>query len=328
MKQTVWNYRIRSSCFWATAALVALLPAASCRKSKNVAETTPRKTFASPEEAGAAVVAAAKAGDKSTLIEIFGPDSKTVLMGPDANADKARLNDFVTAYNQMHRWSDVTAGGKVLQVGADNYVFPIPLGQNSSGRWYFDTGAGKDEVLARRVGKNELTAMDASEALGAAERQYYRQGHDGDKVKQYAQKFVSDPGRHNGLLWPVAEGQAPSPLGRFGDFAKAQSSTKDSNTAEFNGYRYRILNKTATPSGVKDCIVNGKMTGGFAILAYPSEYRTSGIMSFMVGEDGTLYQKDLGEHTTEVAAAITDYNPADGWAPLNATAPSASRTRQ
>jgi hypothetical protein len=296
--------------------------------SQKTSENPAQETFRSPKEAEAALIQAARAGDQSALIAIFGPDSKRVLFTGEAGTDNTRLNDFVTAYNQMHRWKTIKAGGQVLVAGAENIPFPIPLAKNSSGRWYFDTAAGKDEILARQIGKNELTATEASQAIAGAEHEYFQERRAGERVKQYAQKFVSDPGNKNGLYWPVAEGQAPSPLGRLGDFAQAASATNAGSDPEFNGYRYRILTKAATPGSAKDYIADGKMTGGFAILAYPAEYRNSGIMSFLVGEDGTLYQKDLGENTTEVATAFAEYNPANGWTVVSAPASGASRVRR
>jgi hypothetical protein len=201
-------------------------------------------------------------------------------------------------------------------VGTDNYPFPIPLGQNPAGQWVFDTAAGKDEILARRIGTGESTAIAALEATAAAQRQYFSQTHAGLPVKQYAQKLVSDPGQQNGLYWPAPEGQTPSPLSRLGDFATALSSANAGDgPKQFNGYYYRILTKQGEQAkgGAKDFIVNGRMTGGFAILAYPAEYRNSGIMSFIVGPDGVVYQRDLREKTADIAAAITEYNPGDGW---------------
>ena len=229
--------------------------------------------------------------------------------------DKNALQDFVAAYDQMNRWREIKAGGEILYVGADNYPFPIPLGRNSSGHWSFDTAAGKDEILARRIGKGELTAIAACSAMADAEQQYFRQAHDGDKVKQYAQKIVSDEGKQNGLYWNASEGKAPSPLGELGDFAKAVGYTNAGEKPQpFNGYYFGILTKQGTRAqgGAKDYVVNGKMTGGFAILAYPAEYRNSGIMTFIVGKDGMVYQKDLGEKTTDLAAALAEYNPGDG----------------
>jgi hypothetical protein len=196
----------------------------------------------------------------------------------------------------------------------------IPLDRNASGQWSFDTAAGKDEILARRIGKGELTAIAACGAIADAQTQYYAQTHDGDKVKQYAQKFVSDEGKHNGLYWQVAEGDTPSPLGQLGDFAKAAGYTNTGGKPQpFNGYYFQILIKQqdSAQGGTRNYIVNGKMTDGFAILAYPAEYRNSGIMTFVVDKRGVIYQKDLGEKTTDVAAAMTEYNPGDGWTPWN-----------
>jgi len=304
--------------------LALVIEAPSCTKSAPA-----QKTFASPEDAGAAVLAAAKLGDQKALIAVFGLDSKKILVTDDARADRARLQEFVKAYEQMHRWRPITAGGQVLQVGADNFPFPIPLGRNSSGRWYFDTAAGKDEISARRIGRNELIAMDASRAVADAEHQYWQQSHKGANGKEYAPKFISDSGAHDGLYWAVVDGQQPSPLGQMGDFTEAlSSSTGDRRSPEFNGYYYRILSQEATPNGVKDYVVNGKMTAGFAILAYPAEYRNSGIMSFLIGKDGTLYQKDLGEGTAEVAASMTQANPADGWTSIQTQTNTASRIHE
>lgn len=329
MSHVVWTHRIQRSRGWMLVLLfVMLIPLVSCNnagkptaeKKDQIAEETAQKTFASPEDAGAAFVEAAKAGDQTALLAMFGQDGRQVLFTGDAANDKGSLQEFVAAYNQMHRWEKIKAGGEVLHIGADNYPFPIPLGQNPSGRWYFDTAAGRDEILARRIGKGESTAIAACEASADAEHQYFNETHDGDKIKQYARKFSSDPGRQNGLYWPVSEGQTPSPLGQLGEFAKALGSADPSDAPkQFNGYYYRILTKQGDKEkgGPKDYIVNGKMTRGFAILAYPAEYRNSGIMSFIVGTDGIMYQKDLGEKTAEVAAGNTEFNPGDGWSRVN-----------
>jgi len=274
-----------------------------------------QKTFASPAEAGAAFVAAAKSGDQAALLTIFGPDGQQVLFTGDAVKDRDALRDFVAAYGQMNRWSEIKPGGEILYVGADNYPFPIPLARNPSGQWSFDTAAGKDEILARRIGKGELTAIAACGATAAAEQQYHGQPHDG-RVKQYAQKLVSDEGTQDGLYWKVSEGQAASPLGPLVEFAKAVGYTNaGAKPQPFNGYYFRILTKQGekAPGGAKDYIANGTMTGGFAVLAYPALYRNSGIMTFIVGKDGVIYQKDLGVNTTDLAAAMSEYNPGEGW---------------
>jgi hypothetical protein len=217
----------------------------------------------------------------------------------------------------------------VLQVGADNSVFPIPLGQNSEGRWYFDTAAGKDEMLARRIGINELTGMDACQAIAGAQQLYGTDHPTGNNGKEYAEKFVSDPGQQNGLYWAAVNGQTPSPLGQMGDFTKALSSRSGSqNSPLFNGYYYRILTRGDTPNGIKDYVAGGKMTGGFAILAYPSDYRYTGIMSFLIGEDGRLYQKDLGEKTAEIAPNMAEANPRDGWTSLDSATNLASQSQE
>ena len=300
--------------FLAFFAVIASL--ASCNKSGSAKAV--QRTFASPADAGAAFLAGAKSGDQGALIAIFGPDTKDVLFSGDAVKDENALQDFVAAYNQMNRWGKIQAGGQILYIGADNYPFPIPLQQKSSGQWYFNTEAGKDEILARRIGKGELTAIAACGAIADAQQQYFSQTHDGDKVKQYAQKFVSDAGKQNGLYWNVSEGESASPLGQLGDFAKAAGYTNAGDKPQpFNGYYFRILTKQGnkSPGGAANFIVDGKMTGGFAVLAYPAKYRDSGIMTFIVGKDGVVYQKDLGEKTTDIAVAIEEYDPTDGWKP-------------
>lgn len=307
---------------------------ASCRKASgaveggnNAVDDPPaQRTFASPEEAGHAVATAARAGDRSAILAIFGPDSQDVLFTGDGAADTRTLANFVEAYDRMHRWATIKAGGEILHVGADNYPFPIPLDRNKAGRWYFDTAAGKDEILARRIGNNELAAIAATSAIVDAERQYFGEPRGGSKVRQYAQRFVSDQGTQNGLYWPAREGETPSPLGRLRELAAAAGHSDTGGEPQpFNGYIYRILTKQGhmAAGGARDYIVDGRMTGGFAVLAYPAVYRDTGITTFLAGPDGVVYQKDLGERTAEVAAAIAEYNPVDGWTPVTAGADSA-----
>jgi len=293
---------------------------ASCGKPvKPSAEKGSAKTFASPSDAGAALLAAVRSGDRTALLEIFGPDGEQILFTQDSEQDKASRRYFIDAYTRMNRWGRIKAGGQTLYIGADNYAFPVPLGQHSSGQWYFDTAAGKDEIVARRIGKGELTAIAACEATVNAQKRYMSQAHDG-KVRQYARKFVSDPGKQNGLYWPVADGRVESPLGQFGDFTKVIASNTGDQIPLFSGYYYRIL----TPPSDQ---VNGKANPSFAILAYPSEYRNSGIMTFIVGPDGAVYQKDLGEKTGEVALSMTEFKP-EGWSPVVPHTGSAARTQQ
>jgi hypothetical protein len=315
MFRRIWKFEAvlaRSVAFIGLLALVILFVAC-----KNSSDSKPvQRTFATPAEAGAAFLDAAKSGDRQALLAIFGPDGNDVLFSGDPVKDKNGLQDFVAAYDQMNRWREIRAGGEILYVGADNYPFPVPLVKNSSSQWSFDTAAGKDEILARRIGKGELTAIAACIATANAQQQYFSQTHDGDSVKQYAQKIASNTGKQNGLYWNAAQGQNPSPLGELGDFAKAIGYTSAGEKPQpFNGYYFRILTKQGekAPGGAKDYIANGKMTGGFGILAYPLEYRNSGIMTFVIGKDGTVYQKDLGEKTADLASAMAEYNPGDGW---------------
>lgn len=280
-------------------------------------EKSAQKTFNSPSDAGEALLEAAKSGDQGTLLAIFGPDSKEVLFSGDAVKDKDNTQDFVAAYTQMHRWRATQAGAQMLVIGADNLIFPIPLGQASSGQWFFDTAAGKDEVLARRIGRDELTAISACEAIADAEHDYFRQAQNGVKG-QYTQKLVSDPDKHDGLYWPITSGQPASPLEDFAEFAKAAGySNSGAKPQPFNGYYFRILTRQGAEAqgGAKDYVVDGKMTGGFAVVAYPVAYRDSGIMTFIVDKDGVVYQSDLGEKTTEVASSMTEYNPSAEWRP-------------
>jgi Protein of unknown function (DUF2950) len=278
-----------------------------------------QRTFASPAEAGAAFHEAAKSGDQTAFLAIFGPDSTEVLFSGDPVKDRNALTQFVSAYETMNRWRPINGGGEMLYVGPESFPFPVPLLQTESGRWYFDSAGGADEILARRIGRNELVAMAAIGALSKAEQQYYNTSHAGGGVKQYAQKFVSDEGQQNGLYWPSSDTRTQSPLGQLGDFAKGAGYTNSGNNPQpFNGYYFRILTKQGDTAkgGAKDYIVNGKMTDGFAILAYPEKYQDSGIMSFLVGTDGTVYEKDLGPMTTDTAVAMTEYSPS-GWKAAN-----------
>lgn len=277
-----------------------------------------QRSFTSPDAAGTALLDAAKSGDHTAFVAIFGPDGDNVVLSGDAVKDKDTLRDFVAAYTQMHRWRKIKAGGEMLYVGADNFLFPIPLGQNAQGQWQFDTAAGKDEILARRIGRDELTAIAACAAGAKAENEYFTQAHDGDAVHQYAQKFVSDEGKQNGLYWPAAPGEPPSPLEEVSDFARAAGYTSAGTQPQpFNGYYFRILTRQAAlaKGGAKNYLVDDKLTRGFAILAYPVQYRNSGIMTFIVGTDGVVYQKDLGENTSTLSQDLSEYNPGDGWTP-------------
>ena len=294
-------------------ALAASLVACRNRETKGAEKsesaTGAQKTFASPAAAGAALFEAARNGDQDALIGIFGPEGKDVLFSGDAVKDKNNAQRFVTAYSKMNRWSKNRAGNQILYIGADNFPFPIPLKRTASGKWAFDTAAGKDEVLARRIGDGELTAIGVLSEVANAQQEYFGRNH------QFAQKFLSDQGQENGLYWPVAEGQRPSPLNPLADVAKALGYSRSDKPQPFVGYYYKMLTQQgdAAKGGAKDYLANGKMTGGFAVIAWPAKYKDSGIMTFIVGKDGVIYEKDLGEKTSEEVAAVTAYNPGQGW---------------
>ena len=312
--------KIMSLRCWVGFALLALIMSvASCNKSEKPAETeVVQKTFASPDDAGKALVEAAKAGNRDALVAIFGPGSRDIIFSGDTAQDKTSFENFTAAYARMNRWRNQTDGSEVLVVGADNNPFPIPLKKNSEGQWYFDTTAGKDEILSRRIGGNELAAMEVVAAMTDAQAEYFTQRHDG--ALQYAQKFISDEGKQNGLYWKSPEGQPKSPLGPLAAYAAVtEGFTPEANKQQpFHGYFYRILTKqgAAARGGAKDYVVNGKMTGGFAFVAYPEKYGDTGITTFIVDQSGVVYEKNLGKDTTELAKAMTEFNPDKTWSPV------------
>ena len=266
--------------------VLTLASTVSCNKREPTTENIEQKTFASPEAAGTALYDAAKTGDQNTLMSIFGPAGKDLIFSGDPIKDKNAAERFVAEYDQMNRWS-----------------------RSASGQWTFNTTAGKNEVLARRIGDGELTTIGVLTQIADAQQEYFNQNH------QFAQKFLSDEGQHNGLYWPVPEGQPPSPLGPLADVAKSLGYTRSDKPQPFNGYYYRILTQQgdAAKGGTKNYLADGKLTGGFAILAWPAKYQDSGIMTFITGADGVVREKDLGEKTAEEATAIMAYDPGEGW---------------
>jgi hypothetical protein len=291
-------------------ALVIFL--AACSKSEKPAYTT----FASPEDAGNGLLQAGKSGDSKQLLAIFGPGSKEILFSGDAVQDKATVGGFVAGYGEMHRWRKMPDGSQILLIGADNFPFPIPLKRNDSGQWFFDTAAGKEEILSRRIGRNELAVIDVCEALADAQADYFSQTHEQGSTKQYALKFISDSGRQNGLYWESGDGQPKSPLGPLVAFATGEGySVKANSHIPFHGYYFHMLDRQGSnaPGGAKDYVVDGKMVGGFAFVAYPAEYGNSGVMTFVINQDGLFLQKDLGKSTGEIAPTMSEFNPDASW---------------
>jgi len=300
----------------AFAAVIAL--SGGCQKSEQ-APSGP-KTFASPDAAASAVYDAAKAEDGNALLAIFGPGATDLVSSGDPVQDRAAREHFASSYDQMHRWGKLTSGGMVLNVGADNYPFPFPLLRNSSGQWYFDSTEAKDEILVRRIGGNELATIESLNAMADAQADYFSDTHDGSNLHQYAQHFVSAEGKQNGLYWKATDDQPESPLGPLAADASADGYSGSSQQAPqpFHGYFYRILTKQGShaPGGAKSYIVNGNMTGGFAIFAYPADYRNSGVMTFMIDQAGLVLQKDLGAGTATAAKAIDAFDPDSSWSPV------------
>ncbi len=298
---------------------LALAVAAGVAVIKTVNWTLTRKsqtTFQAPSDAGAALDKAAKNGDEAALAEILGFDTKALLTTGDQEADKAATKAFVSKYEKMNRWVDMTDGSRVLYIGADNFAFPVPLAKNASRQWYFDAVAGAEEIRARDIGRNELLTIDACSTLASAQEIYFASG--GDSA-EFARRIVSTSDKQDGLYWPASEEQVPSPLANLSEFAGPPLATlSPDGPLVIDGYTLRILTAQGddAPGGAQSYIVNGKMTGGFAILAMPVKYAETGIMTFMTGRDGRVYERDLGPDTVRIVASIQKYNPTDDWSPV------------
>jgi len=287
---------------------VVVIALAMCFPTDSMAQRAGQKTFSSAEEASHALVTAAQNNDEKAMLNILGPDGKQIVSsGDDAEDAESRAN-FVKRYEEMHRLVKEPDGNTVLYIGAHNWPTPIPL-VNKGNLWYFDTEAAKKEILYRRIGWNELSAMRVCQELVAAQKEYSAEH------KEYAQKIFSDEGQHDGLYWKASEPQSPiGPLVASAvakDFVKSQEGTP----TPYRGYYFHILVRQGKngPGGAKNYIVNGKMTEGFAFVAYPAEYRSSGVMTFVVNEEGVVYEKDLGKKTDVAGRAMKEYDPNSSW---------------
>jgi hypothetical protein len=297
--------------FLTLAAVVVLEMGNAC------AEATTIKSFGSPEEAVKAPVAAIKANDTRELLAIFGPAGKPLIFSGDEVADQAAHQRFIKAYEEMNQLESKGESRVVLHVGSQDWPFPIPM-VRQGGSWCFSTSEGRDEILNRRIGQNELNAIQVCLAMVDAQQEYASEDRTGEGVLQYAQKFLSNPGKKNGLYWPVAEGEDPSPSGPLAAKAGSQGYAKKNahNGPEpYHGYFYRILTAQGKHArgGARDYLVKGKMIGGFAVVAYPAEYGNSGVMTFMVNQDGVVYEKNLGVKTAQTARAMKTFNPDETW---------------
>lgn len=277
------------------------------------AAAAPQKSFSSTEEAVKAAITAAKNDDDKELIAIFGPGSTELLHSGDPVADKQRRAAFLKAYDEKNRL--LTQGeDTILVVGKDDWPLPIPLVKKGNG-WMFDAAKGKEEVLNRRIGQNELNTIQVVLAYVDAQREYAMKDRDGDGLLEYAQSFRSDGGKKNGLYWPAKSGEEQSPLGELAARAVKAGYKAADKPFPFHGYYYRILTAQGkdAPGGAYSYIVKGSMIGGFGLVAYPAEYGNSGVMTFIVNHDGKVFEKDLGKNTATIAAGMKEYNPDKTW---------------
>lgn len=294
----------------ATLGAIALLAAALTGCS------TPSKDFESPEVAVDSLVSALRGGDVKSLEEILGSESDELLNSGDEVADVTTRKEFVRLYDEKHALTGDDEV-KTLEIGQDSWPLPIPLVQGDKG-WFFDTEAGLDEVLSRRIGRNELDAMQVCMAIVDAQREYASADYTGNGWREYAQKFGSTPGTRDGLYWKSNEGEPLSPLGELAAEAAAAGYTarKDEvGPRPYHGYYYRILTSQgpAAPGGEINYVVQGHMIGGFGIVAWPADYGNSGLKTFIVSHHGVLYEKDLGNGTDRAAREMAAFNPGDGW---------------
>ena len=297
---------------------------AGCFPAISLAQEPGQKTFQSAEEASSSLIAAMQSKSEQALLELLGPDGKQIISSGDEVEDLHTRAEFVQRYIEMHRLVNEPDGTTVLYIGAMNWPAPIPLVHNGNG-WYFDTDAGKKEILYRRIGRNEMSAIRVCQELAAAEHEYYD-----TRQSQYAQAIFSDEGQHNGLYWKVSAGEPQSPIGPLVAHAVAQGYDPGRSGAPtpYRGYYFHILAMQGThaPGGAKQYIVDGKMTGGFAFVAYPAEYRSSGVMTFIVGSEGVVLQRDLGQATDVIARSMKTYDPDATW--KRAVEPARSTARE
>jgi Protein of unknown function (DUF2950) len=277
---------------------------------------TGQQTFPSAAEGSAALIAALKSDDLQQLLKVLGQNAREIIASGDDAADKTERRQIVQKYEEMHRLVLEPDGTTTLYIGAENWPTPIPL-MHKANQWYFDTAAGKQEILYRRIGRNELAIIQVCREVVDAEKEYYSLPHDGDSGQHYAGKFFSDPAKHNGLYWKPVSGEAESPIGPSiaGAAQEDVAGSAVQETQPFEGYYFRMLKAQGAhaPGGARSFAEGGKMTSGFAFVAYPAKYRSTGVMTFIVNQDGIVYEKDLGLRTEEIAKNMSSYGRDASW---------------
>ena len=287
-----------------------------------VSVASAQQAFKTPDEAAAALVSAAKAGDAKAVVSVLGPDGADIASSGDEVADATTRQKFVAAYDAKHQIAMEGDNKAVMVVGPDDYPIPLPL-VRKDGMWRFDAAAARDEILARRIGKNELDAIQASLAYVDAQNEYAEKDRTGAGVNTYAQRIISQPGKKDGLYWPASQGEDASPLGELVAEATTQGYRVGGGRTPFHGYYFKILTSQgpAAPGGEMDYVVRGKMIGGYALVAYPAEYKNSGVMTFIVNHTGNVFEKDLGPNTAKLAERMTSFNPDKTWKQVSDTTP-------
>ena len=322
-KETMFRDKTNSGnlfrCRYGLAALVAAIIVVTVFSFLASAQDTKQKKFKSPEDAFKSLVKAAKNNDTKELLAIFGPEGKDIISSGDEVADKGARKRFVKAAKEGVTFSKLDDETMLPVIGKDERSFPIPI-VKSGQEWVFSTEEGKEEIINRRIGRNELYTIRVSRAYVDAQREYASKDRNGDGVLQYAQHFMSQKGKKDGLYWGVAPGEESSPLGPLVASATKEGETprkgeKPSSYSPYHGYYFKILKSqgSSAPGGELDYVVNGKMVAGFGLVAYPAEYGVSGIMTFTVNQLGIVFEKDLGPKTEEIAKAITKYDPDKTW---------------
>jgi hypothetical protein len=273
-----------------------------------------QQAFKTPDEAASALVDAARAGDIKALATVLGPDGRAIVSSGDEVADAETRQKFVAAYDVKHRIAMEDDNKATMIIGSEDFPLPIPLARKDD-MWRFDTAAGRDEILFRRIGKNELDAIQVCLAYVDAQNEYAEKDRIGASANSYAQRVISRPGKQDGLYWRSSQGEEQSPLGEFIAQATRQGYRVGTGRTPYRGYYFKILTRQgpSAEGGQLDYVFRGRMIGGFALVAYPSEYRNSGVMTFIVNHTGIVFQKDLGSDTAKLAERMTSFNPDHTW---------------